>query len=205
MSATVDGGNGSGGFAGKFADALSGLFEMVIKSRRQHYGEHPDRKPRKSDIPRLISDASKLNAAISGGAGLVPGPFGMLALLPEIIAVTRNQLVLVYDIAVANGKDTYITPQSFVGIFVAAFGMSATSLGAIQGGKFVVKRTSLRAMQKIISLLGGKITQQALKAALGKWVPLLGAAALAAWSHNTTKSIGNRASKILVLDIEMEE
>lgn len=188
----------------EFSNSLSKLFEAVIRSRKEKYKNSPHLRPEKKDIPRLIEDCARANAAISGAAGLVPGPLGMLTILPEILAVTRNQITLVYDIAVANKKDHFMTTESLAGIFISAFGTSATGLATIQGGKLIVKRSSLRVFQKAIALLGGKITQQAIKAAIGKWLPVVGAAALAAWTHTTTKSVGNKANKLLLLDIEVE-
>lgn len=60
-------------------------------------------------------------------------------------------------------------------------------------------------MQKIIAILGGKITQQAAKSMAAKWIPLAGAAAMAAWSKYSTNKIGTKAVEIFSKEIVMED
>ncbi len=56
-----------------------------------------------------------------------------------------------------------------------------------------VKRVGAQALQKIIVILGGKITQQAAKSMAAKWLPIAGATAMAACSKYSTKKIGTKA------------
>lgn len=211
MTATESAGSipGSSGPSAQVSDTvtekLNQLFEIVVVNRKNYYQDASHRKPILADIPRLIENCSKQNAAISGAAGVIPGPIGMLAVVPEIIAVTRNQLNLIYDIGVASDKEDLMTRELLATVFASAFGMSLGGLGMMHGSKLIIKRSSLRVMQKTIGILGGKITQQALKASIGKWFPVVGSAALAAWSYQTTKTVGKKASKILEMDIEISE
>lgn len=59
--------------------------------------------PTISSIESIIDKYSYLNASISGGAGLIPGPFGMAAAVPEIVSIIRNQIAMTADIARAYG------------------------------------------------------------------------------------------------------
>lgn len=52
----------------------------------------------------LIQSYSNKNALISGAASLVPGPLGIATAVPEIIAVTKNQIEMIYDVASHSGK-----------------------------------------------------------------------------------------------------
>ena len=72
------------------ANSIIGLFDLVIKERKDFYSENPSSKPNVNQASNLASGYANTNAAISGGASLVPGPFGMLTVVPEIAAVTRN-------------------------------------------------------------------------------------------------------------------
>lgn len=184
-------------------EKLNQLFDIVIVNRKKYYESASHRKPILTDIPHLIETCAKQNAGISAAAGIVPGPLGLLAVVPEIVAVTRNQLNLIYDVGVASGKEDLMTRELMVTVFASAFGLSLGGLGMMHGSKLIIKRSSLRVMQKIIAILGGKITQQALKASIGKWFPVVGSAALAAWSYQTTKTVGKKAGKILEMDIEI--
>ncbi|MGB9739315.1 hypothetical protein [Chloroflexus sp.] len=66
--------------------------------------------------------------AISGGLGLIPGSFGLLAVVPEIGLIIRNQVAMLYDIGMAYGKDNVITVELLLGIFGSALGAGGISL-----------------------------------------------------------------------------
>jgi uncharacterized protein (DUF697 family) len=177
----------------KLAENMMGVFEFVVSDRSGHFAKHPDEIPDKKSVSSIINSYSLINAAISGGAGLVPGPWGMVAVIPEIAAVIRNQLAMIYDVGMAYGKSKVLTKELLAGVLITALGASAGSLLIMQGSKVLVKRVALRAFQKIIAMLAGKVLQQALKSAIGKWLPVVGAAALAVWSNYLTRQVGEKA------------
>lgn len=82
----------------------------------------------------------------------------MAAVIPELTLVIRNQIQMVYDIGVANGKQAQLTKELLIGIFLTAMGSSAGSLLTIHGGKILVRRAFLQVIQKIIAMLGGRVT-----------------------------------------------
>ena len=126
----------------------------------------------------------------------------MAAAIPEIILVIRNQLALCYDIGVANGKEDKISKELLVSILASTSGMIGIGLVAVHGSKILVKRASLKVLQKIIAILGGKITQKLLKSMVSKWIPGVGAAAMAIWAKLETQKIGNAAKELFSKDIE---
>jgi uncharacterized tellurite resistance protein B-like protein/uncharacterized protein (DUF697 family) len=189
----------------KLAENMMGVFELVVSDRSGHFAKHPDEIPNKKSVQSIIDYYSVLNAAISGGAGLVPGPWGMLAVIPEIAAVIRNQLAMIYDVGMAYGKSKVLTKELLAGVLITALGSSAGSLLVMQGSKVLVKRVALRAFQKIIEMLAGKVLQQALKSAIGKWLPIVGAAALAVWSNYLTRQVGKKAIEIFEKEIVLSE
>ena len=123
----------------------------------------------------------------------MPGPLGMLAVVPEIALIMRNQIAMIYDIAVAHGKEDAIEKELLASVFLAAMETSAGGLLVMHGSKVLVKRSSLRVFQKIVAILAGKMTQKALKAAISKWVPIVGAAFMAWLSNHLTRNIGRKA------------
>lgn len=189
----------------KLAENMMGVFELVVSDRSGHFAKHPDQIPDKKSIPSIINSYSITNAAISGGASLVPGPWGMVAVIPEIAAVIRNQLAMIYDVGMAYGKSKVLTKELLAGVLITAMGASAGALLIMQGSKVLVKRVTLRAFQKIIAMLAGKVLQQALKSAIGKWLPVVGAAALAVWSNYLTRQVGKKAIEIFEKEIVLSE
>ena len=189
----------------KLAEKMMGVFELVVSDRSGHFAKHPDEIPDKKSVPSIINSYSLTNAAISGGAGLIPGPWGMVAVIPEIAAVIRNQLAMIYDVGMAYGKSKVLSKELLAGILITAMGASAGSLLIMQGSKVLVKRVALRVFQKIIAMLAGKITQQALKSAISKWLPGVGAAAMAVWSNYLTRQVGKKAIEIFEKEIVLSE
>ena len=189
----------------KLAEKMMGVFELVVSDRSGYFAKHPDEIPDKKSVPSIINSYSLTNAAISGGASLVPGPWGMVAVIPEIAAVIRNQLAMIYDVGMAYGKSKVLTKELLAGILITAMGASAGSLLIMQGSKVLVKRVALRAFQRIIVMLAGKITQQALKSAISKWLPGVGAAAMAIWSNYLTRQVGKKAIEIFEKEIVLSE
>ena len=186
----------------KITEGIEKAVGMVIEEREKHYTNNP--APTKEVIEKMITNYSNTNAVISGGTGLIPGPLGMAASVPEIILIIRNQLTMVYDIAKANGHKK-ITRELILGVFISAMGNATGNLLIIQGQRIVVKRVGMQAMQKIIAILGGKITQQATKSMASKWIPLAGAAAMAAWSKYSTNKLGTKALEIFSKEIVFED
>lgn len=185
----------------KITDGLQTAFESVLESRNEYYQNNPDKIPGPAAVDALVRAAVTQNAAISGGASLIPGPWGMLAVVPELLLVINNQIKLIYDIGAAHGRKEMITKELLLGVFISAAGSSAGSLLVMQGSKVLVRRASLQVMQKMIALLGGRITQQALKSAISKWLPGIDAAAMAAWTGYLTKQIGDKAREIFQHEI----
>ena len=186
----------------KITEGIEKAVGMVIEEREKHYTNNPALT--KEVIEKMITNYSNTNAVISGGTGLIPGPLGTAASVPEIILIIRNQLTMVYDIAKANGHKK-ITRELILGVFISAMGNATGNLLIIQGQRIVVKRVGMQAMQKIIAILGGKITQQAAKSMASKWIPLAGAAAMAAWSKYSTNKLGTKALEIFSKEIVFED
>ena len=181
--------------------SMIGVFDSVIQSKKEQY-EQKGISYTPADVDALISKCGNTNAVISGGAGLIPGPWGMLAVIPEITLIIKNQIELIFDIGKASGKsDTQLSKELLVGIFASASGAAGIGLITVHAGKILVKRASLRVMQKIVVLLGGRVTQRLLKSMVAKWVPGIGAAAMAAWAKISTNMVGKKAKEILGKEI----
>ena len=168
-----------GDFSSKISSALEGIFESVDLTRRQHFIENPDKKPTQQDITSIIKSYSNQNALIAGSANLVPGPWGMLVTVPEVITIIRNQIQMIYDLGVAHGKESSLNASLLLGIFSTVLGGSTISLVSVKGGQLLVKKASVRVIQKIIWRLGGTISQKVLKRFISKWLPIVGAGAMA--------------------------
>jgi uncharacterized protein (DUF697 family)/uncharacterized tellurite resistance protein B-like protein len=187
----------------KLSEGFFSSVNNVISERERFYVDNPQRRPTPVSVPSVMDKYKYLNAGIVGALNLIPGPFGMLAVVPELLAVIRNQLKMVYDIGAAYGQEKQMTPELLIGVFAAATMGGGLGLLVMQGQKVLVKRASLRVLQKIIAKLAGNITQRALKQLLAKWLPGIGAVAMATWAGYTTQKIGQKAVEIFSRAIEI--
>jgi uncharacterized tellurite resistance protein B-like protein len=185
------------------AQKLLDTFDLVIAKRSRYYAEHSDKVPTPAAVPGIINAYATKNMAVSGGTSLIPGPWGMVAAVPEIVVVVYNQLALIYDVGMAYGQSKVLKRELLAGVFLTALGAGAGGLLVMHGGRVLVRRVALRTFQRIVQLLAGKVTQQVIKSAVSKWVPFLGAAAMGAWANYTTRQVGKKADEILQKPIEM--
>jgi uncharacterized protein (DUF697 family) len=197
--------NDSSDFSGKVANALEGLFESVALTRKQHFVENPTKRPTPQDVDSIVKGYSNQNAIIAGAANLIPGPWGMLVAVPELIAIIRNQIQMIYDLGVAHGKEANLNSNLLLGIFSTVVGEGVIGLVSVKGSKLLVKKASLQVIQKIIWWLGGNISQKLLKQFISKWLPIIGAGVMAVWARQSTISMGEKASKMLAMDIVVSE
>ena len=170
------------------ADKILPMLDSVRQDRKKHFDTNPI--PHRTAVPLLISSYSTKCASIAVGCNLVPGPWGMLAIVPEIGLVLHEQLKMVYDIGRAYGHPN-ITQELLLGIVLSGTGISGGGLVVVQGGKVIVKRASLRLIQKLVAALGGKVTQKVLRSMLAKWVPIVGAAAMGLWANTRPTNSGS--------------
>ncbi len=191
--------------AARLAEFLEGAFESVALTRREHFRQHPDRRPAHQDIASIIASYSNLNGLTAAGANLVPGPLGALTIVPELMIIIRNQIQMIYDIGVAQGKEVHLNGDLLLAIFYTVTGGGAIGLAAVKGGQLLVKRASLRIIQRIIIWLGGKITQRALRALLARWVPIAGSVAMGVWARQSTIQMGKKAADLLAREIVLEQ
>jgi hypothetical protein len=103
-------------FQQKLSDGLMGLFELVVSNRRGYYAHHPESIPTRQSVGAIIDSCATKNAARSGGFNLVPGPWGLVGIVPELTLVLRNQLTLIYDIGMAYGKFEVLTQELLAGV-----------------------------------------------------------------------------------------
>ncbi len=188
----------------KISEGIEKAVINVIQERSKHYLENE--APNKHELTSLINSYGYRNAAISGGCSLIPGPWGMAAAVPEIILVIQNQLKMVYDIGKAHGHDEKtLDTQLLLEIVLSGTGNAGLTTTTIVGQKLILTRAGARTIQRIIARLGGKVTQKLIKSMASKWIPVVGAAAMATWSKYSTEKIGKRADEMFKMHIEYQE
>ena len=182
-------------------EKLDEVLEEVINDKKDLESKRAQLEKGRAASSELITKAAYTNAAISGAMALIPGPWGLLAVVPEMYLVLKNQMTLIRDLSIAYGHEDKLNKELLTYLFASSVGAGGLGLVVMHGSKVLVRRAGLGVMQKIISVLGGKITQQALKSTISHWLPLVGAAAMAAWSKYSTEKIGEICCEMLEKEI----
>lgn len=144
--------------------------------------------------------------SISLVAGLPPGPIGMITIIPELIALTKIQINLVYKIAKYYEKEQKVTPTIILHILATAMGIVlGRNLLRKMGTRIIVKALSSRAIQKVAQKLGMTIATRVIARIGGRWIPIVTAPIFAYFSKSQTRRIGEAAIAVFSDDIEFEK
>ena len=187
------------GLGGRVSDAILNVVGSIPKSTEISSSVPHER------AMALAHHAAKSAATISGGAALVPGPFGMVTLLPDILGVWRVQAQMVADIAATYDKSTVLTKEQMLYcLFKHLLSQGLRDVVVRAGERFLVRRASLQVLQKIVTLIGVKVTQRALGKAVARYAPFVGAAGVAAYAFYDTKKVAATAIELFSAEIVLE-
>lgn len=159
----------------------------------------------KKQTDAFIKKAAK-NAAIAAGSLALPvGPLGWLTILPEMLTVWKIQAQLVADIAAINGVKANLTRESMMYcLFKHSAAQALRDIAVRVGERMLVKTASVRVLQSVANKIGIKVTQRAIGSGISRFVPLLGASAVAAYEYYDTTQVGNTAFKFFSVQIEQQ-
>jgi hypothetical protein len=136
-------------------------------------------------------------ALVSGSLSLPPGPFGMLTIIPDLLAVWKIQAQLVADIAAAFGKTATLTrEQMLYCLFRHLASHVVRDLAVRVGEKILVRRASLRLLQQLLKKIGVIVTQRIAGRFVARWIPVLGALGVGAYAFYDTTQVGDTAIEL---------
>jgi hypothetical protein len=155
-----------------------------LHAAREVFEEFVGRIPQANGTPRddparrctvIVKDAAIKAAFLSGGLSLPPGPFGILTIIPDLVGIWRIHDQMVADIAGAYGRRARSSQQQMMScLFKHAFCQLTRDLVVRLLQRALAGRASLCLLQRIA-------------------VPILGAAAVAAYTYFDTLQVGKRA------------
>lgn len=155
-----------------------------------------------SDVPlrrarALARSAARASAQVSGVAALAPGPLGLLSLLPDLLLVWKIQSQLVADIASAYGKTATLgREQMLFCLFKHSAAQAFRDVVFRSGERFLVRRASVHALQKIAATIGVRLSQRAMGKAVSRFLPLVGATAVAGYAYYDTNQVAATAIEL---------
>lgn len=153
----------------------------------------------------MIDEAGQKAFKISTALGLIPGPLGMAAILPEIAALTRLQINLIHRIAGHHRKQEKVSRELILLILGNALGVAAgESLVRRVGSALVIKSVNTRVIRGIARTVGTRIIDTAAEKATGRWIPMITAPLFGYLSRSLTRKIGREANRLFSQEMVQE-
>jgi uncharacterized protein (DUF697 family) len=154
----------------------------------------------------MIREAAKQAFWVSTTLSAVPGPFGLATILPEIGAVTKVQLNLVYKIAKYYKHLETLNKSIVLLIFANALGLTiGNQVVRRVGMRLIIKAFSAPAIERMAQLIGLRIAVGITKRIAGRWLIVIAAPIFGLFSKKMTKKIGAEAMVLFAEAIEFEE
>lgn len=184
----------------QIADAILSMVAVVPTS---HEGENVSPRARAAILTR---NAARTAASISAGAALVPGPFGVLTLLPDIYGVWKVQAQLVSDIAALFGKTGSLTrEQMLYCLFKHTASQFLRDVVVRSGERFLVRRLSSQVLHRLASRIGLSMGQRTVGKAVARFVPVLGAGVVGGYAYYDTKQVAMTAIELFSRQVLVKE
>jgi uncharacterized protein (DUF697 family) len=154
----------------------------------------------------MVKEAAQKAFWISATLSAVPGPFGLATILPEIVAVTKVQLNLVYKIAKYYQNLETINQSIVLLIFANALGLTVgNQLVRRVGMRLIIKALSAPVIERIARLIGLRIAAGITKRIVGRWLIVVAAPLFGLFSKKMTQKIGIEATALFAEPIAFEE
>lgn len=175
------------------------LMDLVAKVPRSSEVPPPGSLVTARDAARarghvLSRQAARKAAMAAGSLALPPGPLGWLTLLPELLAVWRIQAQLVADLATLHGQQAALSREHMIFcLFRHSAAQVARDLAVRSGERWLVHRASIEVIQRVLTIVGLKVSQRTLAKAVSRWVPVIGAAGVAAYAWYDTQQVARTA------------
>ena len=160
-----------------------------------------------ADRGRSIANMAAAKAATTAGTlALPPGPLGWLTILPELITVWRIQAQMIADLAGVYGKTTCLSQsQMLYCLFRHGAAMAVRDMVVRIGDRYLIRRTTQRALQTAAKKIGLRITQKAAAKGISRWLPVIGALGVGGYAYYDTAQVAKTAIEMFASEIDVEQ
>jgi hypothetical protein len=146
---------------------------------------------------QLTSKAALEAAALSASLALPLAPYGLITIIPDILGIWRIQRQLVADIAAAYGKSHFLDADAMLKcLFKMASAQILRDVVVRGGERALIRRPSLRTMQRIAAGLGFTVTQRLIGRIIARTLPIIGTMGIAAYAYHDTRQVGQNAVEL---------
>lgn len=174
------------------------LFELV--SSIPSSSEQPSDRP-KDRCQAIKRNAAIKAAAISTGCSIPSGPAGWITIFHEILYIWEILKQMVADIAHVYGKQSMLGPEQMIYCLFKHTGVRVVNQLLVKvGNKVLLKRCSIRTIQKILFVIGVRITQRILRRVVPTLISFVGAAMVVGFAYRDTCKVADTAIELFEQD-----
>jgi hypothetical protein len=183
--------------------AVQPMVDSIVDAVEDLVARVPPSREKAADAPAaaakaIARKAASRAAALSGALALPPGVLGMLTVLPDLVAIWRIQAQMVADVAGLYGSEVQLTRTHMLYcLFRHASSQLARDVVVRAGQRFVVRQLSGGALRSVLTSIGISVTQRVAGTTATRWVPVIGAAAVAGYAYFDTLQVAKTAVKLL--------
>jgi EcsC protein family len=179
------------------------VVDSIVDAVEDLVARVPPSREKTTDAPSTVAraiarKAAVRAAAVSGALALPPGVFGLLTVLPDLVAIWRIQAQMVADVAGVYGKEMQLTRTHMLYcLFRHASSQVARDVVVRAGERFVVRQLSGGALKSVLTSIGISVTQRVAGTTASRWIPVIGAAAVAGYAYFDTLQVARTAIRLL--------
>jgi hypothetical protein len=175
------------------------LLEVVVHvpATAEPASESPEARSR-----AIIRGAALKAAGTSGTLALPPGPWGMLTVLPDLVAIWKIQAQMVADIAGAYGQTALLSQEQMLYcLFQQTASQVVRDLVVRLGDRLAIRRVPQQVPRRALRQIGLKIAQRLAGRTASRWLPVVGALGVAAYAYRDTVRVGHTAIELFSREV----
>jgi len=151
-----------------------------------------------STAAEVMHSAARRAALVSGSLALPPGPLGMATVMPDLYLIWKIQRQMVADLFALHGRSAELTRTHMLYcLFRHAASHVVRDVAVRAGQRFVIREMTAGALRSALGTLGMVVTRRAAGNAASRWIPALGAAAVASYAYWDTLQVAKTARRLL--------
>ena len=188
--------------ARNITEALRGLISGVPTSKEARRYNSREARTRAQVI---ANEAAVKAAMVGGGMAIVPGPFGILTIIPALVQIWHIQRQMVADIAACFGRTPQLSQEMMLYCLFRHGAANVFAETVIQvGGRLLVRKASLQVIQQLIQKISINVTQRMIGQFISRWLPFVGSAAIAAFTYRDTTNVAKTAIATFEKDFDFD-
>jgi hypothetical protein len=180
-------------------------FERVLENALNTLGPDPDEITVDGSPRKMIRKASRVAFLMSTGAGIPTGPVGLATIIPEVVALTKLQINLIFKVAKFHQQEAKVNKTIILTVLGVAMGVVLKhALINKVGARIIVRSLSAEGAKRITREIGEKFAIGLLKRGIGRWIPLMLAPVFGYLSLSMTRKVGREAELLFSHELEVD-